>query len=211
MAIWTTPKTWNVGDILTAADMNTYVRDNTSLLVNGLYRKTTTKDNVNSGATVDLLNGEITIGANVMGASGVLRATLICDYLNNTGSGATETVSLRFGTTQLWTAVIGGGGGVGTGAGRRPLVITFTIHNLGATNAQQAGGTFNLGTPTAPAVGLGDLSLPPASETQAWTTPFSGTSAEDTTSAKALVLNWTHSVVNAAISTRLLAALIEVA
>lgn len=25
---WTTPKTWNVGDILTAADLNTYVRDN---------------------------------------------------------------------------------------------------------------------------------------------------------------------------------------
>lgn len=26
---WTSPKTWNVGDVLTAADMNTYVRDNT--------------------------------------------------------------------------------------------------------------------------------------------------------------------------------------
>lgn len=25
---WTTPKTWAVGDVLTAADMNTYVRDN---------------------------------------------------------------------------------------------------------------------------------------------------------------------------------------
>lgn len=25
---WTSPKTWNVGDVLTAADMNTYVRDN---------------------------------------------------------------------------------------------------------------------------------------------------------------------------------------
>jgi hypothetical protein len=30
---WTTPKTWNVGDILTAADMNTYVRDNTKWLL----------------------------------------------------------------------------------------------------------------------------------------------------------------------------------
>lgn len=32
MATWTTPKTWNVGDILTAADMNTYLRDNTGLI-----------------------------------------------------------------------------------------------------------------------------------------------------------------------------------
>lgn len=29
---WTTPKTWNVGDLLTASDMNTYVRDNTKLI-----------------------------------------------------------------------------------------------------------------------------------------------------------------------------------
>lgn len=33
MAAWTNPKTWNVGDILTAADMNTYVRDNLSALM----------------------------------------------------------------------------------------------------------------------------------------------------------------------------------
>ena len=29
---WNTPKTWAVGDILTASDMNTYVRDNTDFL-----------------------------------------------------------------------------------------------------------------------------------------------------------------------------------
>lgn len=28
---WTTPKTWAVGDMATAADMNTYVRDNSSI------------------------------------------------------------------------------------------------------------------------------------------------------------------------------------
>lgn len=32
MAVWTTPKTWNVGDILTAGDMNIYVRDNSTYL-----------------------------------------------------------------------------------------------------------------------------------------------------------------------------------
>jgi hypothetical protein len=29
---WNTPKTWAVGDILTASDVNTYVRDNTNFL-----------------------------------------------------------------------------------------------------------------------------------------------------------------------------------
>jgi|Deesub1362A_J573_1020465.scaffolds.fasta_scaffold03070_3 hypothetical protein len=32
---YTSPKTWNPGDILTAADMNTYVRDNTLALIPG--------------------------------------------------------------------------------------------------------------------------------------------------------------------------------
>jgi len=29
---WTIPKTWNVGDVLTSTDLNTYVRDNSSFL-----------------------------------------------------------------------------------------------------------------------------------------------------------------------------------
>lgn len=33
---WTTPKTWNVGDPMTASDLNTYVRDNTNALAQGM-------------------------------------------------------------------------------------------------------------------------------------------------------------------------------
>ena len=31
---WTNPKTWSFGEVLTSADMNTYVRDNTEALFN---------------------------------------------------------------------------------------------------------------------------------------------------------------------------------
>ena len=45
MANYTSPKTWTTGDVLTAADMNTYVRDNVIFLANDrpkvrLYRST---------------------------------------------------------------------------------------------------------------------------------------------------------------------------
>lgn len=30
--VWTTPKTWNVGDVMASPDLNTYVRDNTATL-----------------------------------------------------------------------------------------------------------------------------------------------------------------------------------
>lgn len=36
---WTTPKTWASGDILTASDMNTYVRDNTDYTMNTAMKK----------------------------------------------------------------------------------------------------------------------------------------------------------------------------
>lgn len=35
---WTTPKTWTVGEVMTAANVNTHVRDNLGYLYNGLYR-----------------------------------------------------------------------------------------------------------------------------------------------------------------------------
>ncbi len=34
-AVWTTPKTWNTGDPLTASDMNTHIRDNMEFLLTG--------------------------------------------------------------------------------------------------------------------------------------------------------------------------------
>jgi hypothetical protein len=33
---WTSPKTWSFGEVLTSTDMNTYVRDNTEFLFDGL-------------------------------------------------------------------------------------------------------------------------------------------------------------------------------
>lgn len=38
---WTAPKTWAAGDIVTAADMNTYVRDNTDYIGNDAMRRFT--------------------------------------------------------------------------------------------------------------------------------------------------------------------------
>lgn len=36
---WTTPKTWVSGDVLTASDMNAFVRDNTDFIQNTAYKK----------------------------------------------------------------------------------------------------------------------------------------------------------------------------
>jgi hypothetical protein len=52
--VWVTPKTWNVGDPGTAADLNTYIRDNTNFLNNRtLAQVTSTSSTAGTTTNVD--------------------------------------------------------------------------------------------------------------------------------------------------------------
>lgn len=57
---WTAPKTWSVGDILTASDMNTYVRDNSK--ANGLIL---IDDYTVSGSAVASYDTNTTLGGSI--------------------------------------------------------------------------------------------------------------------------------------------------
>lgn len=62
---WTAPKTWSVGETLTAANFNTHVRDN--LLAVGphlIVRKTSDQSVTSSTALVDCTSMVLTVGAN---------------------------------------------------------------------------------------------------------------------------------------------------
>lgn len=138
MASWTTPKTWAVGDILTAADMNTYVRDNTTFLHGNNLHKTTTKT-VNGGvdgtAETDLFAGEFTIAAGSMGTVGVAAIRAAGEILNS--SGATQAAP-RFKLKLGGTVLIDTGATPGmwtSNASRWGLVLDAWIQNV-ATNSQ---------------------------------------------------------------------------
>jgi hypothetical protein len=66
-AVWTTPKTWNTGDPLTASDMNTHIRDNFEFVKTpptGYYKANEASDYTttsNSFANVDATNFALTI------------------------------------------------------------------------------------------------------------------------------------------------------
>lgn len=71
-------------------------------LARGAYRKTTSKQVVSTNAETDLLNGEITVGGGVLGATGVLRVTAAGDWINNTGATiALPRFKLKLGLTTL--------------------------------------------------------------------------------------------------------------
>ena len=102
------------------------------------YRKTTPKT-VNTTVTeTDLLNGEITVGAGVLGTTSVLRLTAWGDWLQNSGGGlAWPRFKLKLGAT----TIIDTGAGpvqVTSSALRGGWKIVAEIMNLGATNSQWA-------------------------------------------------------------------------
>jgi len=149
------------------------------------YRKTTSKDVQNTNVETDLLNGEITIDAGAMGANGIVRATLLGDYLNNAAAEAVPKHSIKFGGTTLLVNPIATNSAPSQSSLRRPFYMQFDIHNLGATNSQYMAGIMMIGepSPSSGQTGLGGFGA--SSATNGWTNGFStnGTVAVDTTAA----------------------------
>ncbi len=119
------------------------------------YRKVTQKDVTNTTTETDLLNGEITITGNQMGASGTLRAVILGDYLNNAATEGPPVIAVKLGGTTMWKPSSGDLSSLTSSANRRPLYMTFTIQNLGATNSQYMAGFAAIGN-RFPTTGLGD-------------------------------------------------------
>lgn len=83
---WTSPKTWSTGDVLTAADMNTYVRDNLDAafpLASG--PSGTSWSPTVTGSTTDP-GGESTSGTYIRIGDLVL-ANFVVDFGSTSGSG----------------------------------------------------------------------------------------------------------------------------
>lgn len=88
-------------------------------------------DVANSAAETDVINEEIPAG--VLGTTGMIRVTLVGDYLNNTGAAKNLTVKLYLGGTTCQTV---GAGGITATAARYPASYQFVIANQGAANSQ---------------------------------------------------------------------------
>lgn len=104
---YTTPKTWSVGEVLTASDMNTYVSDNTAALAARAYfvplTTALTADDWSGNDTKSVsANNALDLNAVFSLPTGA-KAVLISGYCNGSGtvlsfhtkSGSTACVTLR--------------------------------------------------------------------------------------------------------------------
>jgi hypothetical protein len=111
----------------------------TIITVGGLgttYRKTTAKAVNNSTAETDLLNGEISLDANVLGTTGVARIYAAGDWLQNTTTLSLPQFKLKLGATTLIDTGAPGGNSAGQSATRGSWRLEAAIANLGAANSQ---------------------------------------------------------------------------
>lgn len=137
---------------------------------------------VANDATDDIYSKVIPAG--LLGTSGMLRLTLLGDYLNNSGSLFQHTLGVTFGGVTLFNSALAGT--IPTATGRRPWRLDLNLTNLGVTNAQHLNGRMVMGAGGA-ATGLGD-----AGGSKAWDFPFASADtnpAVDTTVAQTLTVN----------------------
>lgn len=168
------------------------------------YRKTTTKDVVNTTSKTDLLNSEISIGAGVMLANSLAYIDLGGDYLNDSGAARTITLELKLGTTVLWDG--GASATIGTGSARRAWRFVAVIQAMNSTSAQQSHANFSIGDNNPPPSGTGGLNAPFLGGVPAQ----SVASTEAMGSSKALTFSVTHGAANSSLSMRLTRGVVQV-
>lgn len=104
---WSAPKTWNAGDVLSASDMNTYVRDNSLFLLSGrpvatVYQNSgadytltvattwTTIDTTNLGLTLTTQSGRVRLEAIFTLNANLAAGNCGFDWLNNNTSARSQ-------------------------------------------------------------------------------------------------------------------------
>lgn len=93
---WTSPKTWTANDVLTAADMNTYIRDNTKAITEW---STYTPSWTATGGTPTVGNGTLTGSYILAGDLMILRIQLVIGNTSTLGTTTVWRFSLPSGTS----------------------------------------------------------------------------------------------------------------
>lgn len=172
---WTAPRTWVTDEIVTSSLLNTHVRDNLLSLSHSYDYSVSDTDVANTAAETSLWSKVITGGD--MGSNGMLKLSILGDYLHNNAGGDSLAVKVKFGGTTIFNDTLAFGGVVG--ATRQPFWIEAVLANRGSTSSQLLSGLLfsTYANTSAPATGIGFISHSVAQTVGT----FSNTAAIDTT------------------------------
>jgi hypothetical protein len=141
MSVWTAIKNFGPGAILTEADMDTYVSQNTNYLkdlsdtsLQFLNRLTSVTTVVNT--TVETTMFSYSVPGGTLGTTHALKFSGVGDFGNNSGTTSYQFVlRIKYGATTIAQHVFAN---LNTGNFTQPLTIDAELHAYTATNAQRA-------------------------------------------------------------------------
>lgn len=191
------------------------------------YRKITPRTVNTTVAATDLLNGEITVGAGALPATGVMRITMFGDWLQNSGGlAAPPRFQLVLGGTTLIDTGAGPGAALNLSASRGAWEASALVAANNATNAQNiswkhsvwasvtgsVSGTNGSVFTTGQGAYQGIATRANSSNTDSFMCAAAGfnTGTKDMTAAQTLVVNVINGSASATYETRLFNALIEI-
>src|SRR5215831_19387047 len=132
---WTAPRTWNVGELVTAAMLNTNVRDNMNAVLHPLAQDGTEIAVSNTTAATSL--GSFTVPANTMGNNGVIDVMWGGDLLWNRSLSDYIGLTVQFGGVTILADTVGDFTSA-LFATYRPWSLHLSIINKGSTSNQFA-------------------------------------------------------------------------
>lgn len=187
---WTNPRTAKVGDLYTAPWYNAEVRDNLNWVVRPLAAPLTTTIDVTTTSETDVFGGAVTIPGGTLGTSGMVRATVLGDYLNNSGNTRTFTLKFKLGGTELYNDVTNT---LASSANRHDWVCEFCISLK--TSVIYLGGVWHYSTAGGATSGIGAMSSTGTAPAGPSVIPFgsNGTPAMDMSVDRLLEMTFTSS------------------
>lgn len=107
---WTTPRTWSFGELVTAALLNTHIRDNLNILKTSVANDgklafnpkcyNTTLSSISNSTTPTLI-ASWTVPANELATGNMIDFPCLVDVFNNTGSSQNVTFTAYYGGTTV--------------------------------------------------------------------------------------------------------------
>lgn len=140
-----------------------------------------------------------TVKAGTLGTSSALRLTLIGDYYNNTGTGPTSTIRVKYGSTTIYTQ----SDNITHGANRGGVLLSVVLSAANATNAQRVSGWCDWSSSSVNNAG-GTAGTPTYHKSA-----VHNSVAEDSTTDLAFAVTFQHGATDANLSLRMHAAVLE--
>lgn len=130
---WTTPRTWTTAELVTAANMNTYISDNLSYLYSNIPPSEIGVSQTVNNTNVETTLGTVTVAAGTLGTTGLVWGETALRATQASGGAMNFTWRVKLGATTFFAPVVSQ-----LSAANYIYLFRYVISNNASASAQHA-------------------------------------------------------------------------